>query len=63
MDEERLPKKFKIGYILEEEKRETKNKMERRHTQSYGICDLRWRLGGQTSLEIGCKKMLLYIIE
>jgi hypothetical protein len=48
------PKGFKIGYLLEERKRETKNKMERRRTQRMEECGLRdgdwedrlhWRLG------------------
>jgi hypothetical protein len=38
--------------------------MERRHTQSdERMRSTRWRLGGQTSLEIECQKTLPYVIE
>jgi hypothetical protein len=38
--------------------------MEKRHTQSDGrIWSTRWRLGGQTSLEVGCRKTLPCVVE
>jgi hypothetical protein len=40
------------------------NKMERRRTQSDGrMWFARWRLGGQTPLEIWCQNTLPYAIE
>jgi hypothetical protein len=36
---------------------ETRNKMERRRSQNDGrMLSMGWRLGGETSLEIGCRK-------
>jgi hypothetical protein len=54
-----------IRQIKKSEKKETKNKRERRRTQSYGrMWSTTWRLGGQTSLEIdGCRKTLPCVIE
>jgi hypothetical protein len=49
---------------MEEGKEGDQNKMERRHTQSDGrMWFARWRLRGQTLLEIGCRKTLPYIME
>jgi hypothetical protein len=66
IDEERLPERIlnSISTGRRKKKRETKNKMERRRTQSVGRkWPTSWRLGCQTSLEIGCRKTLPYIIE
>jgi hypothetical protein len=38
--------------------------MEKGRTESYGrMCSTRWRLRGQISFEIGCRKTLSYVIE
>jgi hypothetical protein len=47
MDEERLPQEILNWTPTGRRKRENKNKMERRRTQSYGkMWYTRWRLGG-----------------
>jgi hypothetical protein len=58
------PKNSELDTYWMKEKRETRNKMERRRTQSDGtMWSPRWRLGGQTSFEIGGRKTLPYVIE
>jgi hypothetical protein len=56
MNEERLPQIILNSIHTGRRKRgKTKNKMERRHTQSNGrMWSMKWRLDGQTALEIGC---------
>jgi hypothetical protein len=57
-------KKVKVDTYWKKENRETENKTERRRVQSHGrLWSTRWRLGGQTSLETGCRKTLPYVIE
>jgi hypothetical protein len=57
-------KDFKFDTYWKKEKTETKNKMERRRTHSYGrMWSPRWKLGGQTSLEIACRNTLSYVTE
>jgi hypothetical protein len=49
---------------MEEGKQEDQNKTERKRTDSDGrMWSTRRRLGGQTSLEIGCRKALPYVTE
>jgi hypothetical protein len=60
-------KHFKLDTYWKKEDRENEKKMQRRCTSSYGrlVCELGtgdWG-GGQTSLEIVCRKTLPYGIE
>jgi hypothetical protein len=49
---------------MEEGKQEDQNKMERKRTESdRRMWPTRRRLGGQTSLEIGCRKTLPHVTE
>jgi hypothetical protein len=58
------PKGFKIGYLLEERKEgDKKQDGKKAYSENGRMWSTRWRLGGQTSLEIGCRKTLPYAME
>jgi hypothetical protein len=55
-------KNVKLNTYWKKKKSETRNKMERRRTHSYKrMWSSRWRLGGQTLFEIGCRKTLYFV--